>query len=71
MVFEVSERLSRDAIAKAGGRVEKDAQGDEVFVIPVEKPASSKLEASYAPGPSEGSRFTPEEMAKIKVVEKK
>ncbi len=70
-VFEVSERLSRDAIAKAGGRVEKDAQGDEVFVIPVEKPASSKLEASYAPGPSEGSRFTPEEMAKIKVVEKK
>ncbi len=66
-VFEVSERLARDGILKTGGRIEKDSKGEEVFVIPVQTPKPAKLEASYAPGPAADSRFTPEEMAKIKV----
>jgi len=60
------EKLARQAVNRAGGRVEKDAAGQEVFVIPVQAPKPSKLERSWAPGPAAGSRFTDEEMAQIK-----
>jgi len=33
----------------SGGRVKKDAEGKEVFVIPVQKPKPSKLEECWAP----------------------
>ena len=65
-VYEVSEKLARQAIARAGGRVEKDANGEEVFVIPVQTPKPSALERSWEPGPAADVKFTPEEMAKIK-----
>lgn len=67
-VYEVSEKLTRQALARAGGRIERDAQGEEVFVIPVQTPQPSALEASYAPGPIANSLFTKEERAKIKPV---
>ena len=66
-VFEVSEKLAREAVARAGGKIEKDDKGDEVFVIPVQEPKPSKLEQCWAPGPIANSRFTDEEMAKITV----
>ena len=65
-VYEVSEKLTRVGVVKAGGRIEKDADGEEVLVIPVQTPKPSKLERSWAPGPAANSRFTPEEMAKIR-----
>ena len=66
-VFEVSEKLAREAVAKAGGRIEKNDKGEEVFVIPVQEPKPSKLEQCWEPGPIAGSKFTEEEMAKITV----
>ena len=65
-LLEVSEKLARQALNRSGGRVEKDAAGQEVFVIPVVDPRPSPLELSWAPGPIAGSMFTPEEMALIK-----
>ncbi len=37
-VYEVSEMLVRKAVVRSGGRIEKDASGEEVFVIPVQPP---------------------------------
>ncbi|MCX8038888.1 MAG: ADP-ribosylglycohydrolase family protein [Candidatus Sumerlaeia bacterium] len=65
-VYEVSEKLARQAILRAGGRIVKDAQGNEVFLIPVQKPKPSPLEQSRQPAPIANARFTPEEMAKIR-----
>ena len=66
-LMQVCEKLTRQILVKYGGKVEKDAQGDDVFVIPVRQPKPSKLELSWAPGPIAGSRFTAEEMARITV----
>jgi hypothetical protein len=65
-LIDVCEKLARQALVQAGGRIEKDAAGDEVFVIPVLEPKPSALELSWAPGPIANSRFTAEEMAQIK-----
>jgi hypothetical protein len=64
-LLDVCEKLTRQVIAKYGGRVETDVSGEEVFVIPVLSPKPSALEFSWAPGPIANSRFTPEEMARI------
>ncbi len=60
------EHLARQAVKKAGGRVEKNKKGQEVFVIPVRKPKPSKLEQCWEAGPAADSKFTKEEMAQIK-----
>jgi hypothetical protein len=64
-LLDVCERLARQALVQAGGRVEKDAGGEDVFVIPVVEPKPSPLVLSWDPGPIEGSRFTEAEMEKI------
>lgn len=64
-VYEVCEKLARQAVVKAGGRIEKDASGEEVFVIPVQTPKPGKLEQCWEPGPAADSKFTPAEMEKI------
>jgi hypothetical protein len=64
-VYEVSEMLVRKAVVRAGGKIDKDANGAEVFVIPVQSPQPGKAEKSHEPGPIANSRFTAEEMAKI------
>lgn len=66
-LIDVCENLARQFLARHGGRVERDAQGQEVLVIPRRTPRPSKLELSWAPGPIAGSRFTPAELAQIKV----
>ncbi len=65
-VYAVSEQLARQAVLRAGGRIEKDAAGVEVLVIPVQTPRPSALERSWAPGPIANSRFTAEELATLK-----
>jgi hypothetical protein len=57
--------LVRKAVLRSGGRIEKDANGEEVFVTPVQTPKPGKAEKSYEPGPIVNSRFTAEEMEKI------
>jgi hypothetical protein len=64
---EVCEQLARQAVLRAGGRVETDQPGKEVLVIPVLAPQPSALERSWAPGPTANSRFTAAEMAQISV----
>lgn len=64
-LLDVCEKLARQALVQAGGRIEKDAAGEEVFVIPVQAPKPSPLELSWEPGPIAGSMFTNEEMARI------
>ena len=64
-LIEVCEKLARQAVVKAGGRIEKNAAGEEVFVIPVQTPRPGKLEQCWEPGPPQSVRFTKEEMAKI------
>jgi len=64
-LIEVCSNLVRQAVVKAGGRIEKDAEGEEVFVIPVLAPKPSQLEQCWEPGPIANSRFTAEEMEQI------
>ena len=65
-LIEVCKKLARQTVKKAGGRIEKDAKGQEVFVIPVKKLKLTKLEQCWDPGPVAGSNFTDKELAKIK-----
>ncbi len=64
-LISVCEKVAREAVAKDGGRIEKDGDGQEVFVIPVRRPRPSALEQCWEPGPIADSKFTEEEMAKI------
>jgi hypothetical protein len=66
-LIEVCEKLARQAVIKAGGRIKKNSSGEEVFVVPVKKAKPSKLEQSWQPGPIANSRYTPEEMDKMQV----
>jgi len=65
-LIEVCRKLVRQAVEKAGGKIEKGAGGNEVFVIPVAEPKPTKLEHVSRPGPVANSKFTDEEMARIK-----
>lgn len=62
--YEVCEKLARQAVLKAGGRIEREG-GEEVFVIPVQEPKPGKLEQCWEPGPVANSKFTDEERKQI------
>ena len=64
-LLDVCEKLARQGLARVGGRIEKNAGGEEVFVIPVKAPTPSKFEDLKNPGPIAGSVYNDEEMAKI------
>jgi len=64
-LIEVCQQLARQAVEHRGGRIEKDSNGREVFVIPVRKPKPGKLEQVWQPSPIANSRFTPAEMEKM------
>lgn len=64
-LLAVCDKLARQALVQEGGRVDKDAGGEEVFVIPVKKPVPSKFEDLLKPGPIADSRFTEAERAQI------
>ena len=66
-LVEVCTQLTRQIVIKQGGRIEKDKDGQEVFVIPVQKPKPSALEQCWEPGPIANSRFTEEEMGQIEI----
>jgi hypothetical protein len=64
-LIDVCETLARQVVRSSGGEIQSRF-GSEYFVIPRFKPRPSQLELSWAPGPIANSRFTPEEMAKIR-----
>ena len=67
-LLKVCEALSKDAVVRAGGRIEKNPDGIEEFVIPVQKPVVAPLEQCWeAKEIKEDVNFTPEEMEKIMV----
>jgi len=66
-LVEVCSQLTRQIVIKQGGRIEKDDDGQEVFVIPVQKPKPTALEQCWEPGPIADSRFTEEEMSQIEI----
>jgi len=65
LLVHVCESLSRAAIIRAGGRIDRDDKGLETFVIPVEEPKPSALEQCWEPGPIANSRFTEAELLHI------
>lgn len=65
-LIAVCDDLAAQAVAKAGGKVEKSADGAETFVIPVEAPRPSALESCWEPGPKADGRLTAEEQAQIR-----
>ena len=67
-LVSVCEKLVRQSVERAGGRIEKDDDGKEIFVIPVKKPKPGRLEQCWEPGPIANSRFTEAEMAKITAI---
>ncbi|MCX6630764.1 MAG: hypothetical protein NTW28_24375 [Candidatus Solibacter sp.] len=76
-VYEASERVARRVILKAGGRIEKDASGEDFFLLPVSDPKPSRLagpeftgpgteaRAASAPGDT-AERLTKEELARLR-----
>jgi hypothetical protein len=64
-LVEVCEQLTRQAVVRGGGRIEKQTNGEEVLVIPVRAVKPSPLEQCWEPGPAAGSRFTAQEMKQI------
>ncbi|HWQ92959.1 MAG TPA: ADP-ribosylglycohydrolase family protein [Clostridia bacterium] len=64
-LINVCEKLARQVLKQQGGKVERDASGQDFFVIPVRAVKPSKLELSWAPGPIANSRFSKRELAKI------
>ncbi|MBN1806994.1 MAG: ADP-ribosylglycohydrolase family protein [Sedimentisphaerales bacterium] len=69
-LVEVSEKLVRQAVKRQGGRIMKNMEAQEAFIIPIRKPKPGKLEQCWEPGPIANSKFTKEELAKIKNQEK-
>ena len=65
LLVHVCESLAREAVLKNGGRIERDDEGLETFVIPVEEPKPSALEQCWEPGPIANSRFTEAELQHI------
>jgi len=63
-LVEVSEKLVRQAVIRAGGKIEEDG-GKQILVVPVQEPKPSKLEQCWEPAPPANSRFTEEEKKKI------
>jgi len=64
-LVEVCEKLARQAVVRYGGRIERDASGREVMVIPRVEPKPSPLEQCWQPRPPANSRFSEEEMKQI------
>ena len=65
-LLDVCEKLARQAVAKEGGFIEKNAAREEVFVIPVKAVKLAPTMRSWEPGPIANSKFTEEEQKQIK-----
>lgn len=65
-LFDTCESLARLAVYRAGGHTESDGIGKEIWIIPKQKPQPNQLEQSFDPGPVAKSRYSRDEMSKIK-----
>lgn len=65
-LIEVCQKLARESVIKANGKIKKNAAGQEIFMIPKQTPQPGKLAQSWLPEPITNTRFTPQELAMIK-----
>lgn len=65
-LIDACEKLARKLVLAQGGKITEFSDGNEIFSIPVQSPKPSEYRPSWAPGPITGSKFTEEEMKKIK-----
>jgi len=65
-LVKVCEKLVRQSVLRNGGRIEKDANDQEVYVIAIQAPKPSPLEQCWEPGPIANSKFTDAEKKQIK-----
>jgi len=65
-LVEACSKLVRQAVKRSGGKIEKDDNGKEVLVIPVQEIKPSRLEKSWDPAPPSGSRYSKEELEQTK-----
>jgi len=67
-LIEVCEMLARKAVVREGGKVEKNADGVEEFIIPVKEPVFAPMVQCWEPAEITGDvHFTSEEMKKVTV----
>lgn len=64
-LIAVSEKLAREAVFQAGGAIEFDADGQEIFLIPVQSPQPAEFVQSWEPGPISGRLYSPAQLAEI------
>ena len=64
-LIAVCEKLARETVVQAGGRIETDANGTEVFVIPVHAAQPGEYHPCWDPAPPTGEKYTVDEMEKI------
>lgn len=62
----VCEKIACEVVVAEGGRIERDADGREWFVVPEREIVPSKFETYDSPGPLVGSRYTEGEMAEMR-----
>ena len=66
LLYAVCEKLARAVVVRYGGRVEKDANGKEWFVIPDQVPVPDAFVPSWKAGAVADSRYGEEEMKKLR-----
>lgn len=66
-LIDVCEKLARQAVIRQGGRIEKDAAGNEIMVMPVSKVQPSVFETSWDPGPVADTKLTDDEVKAISI----
>jgi hypothetical protein len=64
-LLEVTEKLARESVLAAGGKIEKDDAGQEYFLIPDREAEPGQAVQSWSPEEPLGVRFTEAEMKKI------
>ena len=67
-LFAVCEKVTREAIVKEGGRIEKDAQGTEWLVLPQKPLKPTPYRSWLDPAPQTGDRYTEAERREIKFI---
>jgi hypothetical protein len=65
-LIKVCTELTRQAVKRNGGRIEKDDGGKQVLVIPVQEIKPSTLMQSWKPSPPLGCKFSEDELGRIK-----
>lgn len=65
-LLDASEKIALQIVVRAGGRLEQYADGNAIFVVPVEDPKPGILEQSWSAGDPVETSFTREEFSAIK-----